>query len=79
MFGTKCPSITSKCNHSTSPVSTTLLQLQPKFAKSAANIDGAIIGLTMLMLEEGKGTTATNFFLLFYVRYGWIGGVDCFT
>ena len=78
MFGTKCPSITSKCNHSTSPVSTTLLQLQPKFAKSAANIDGAIIGLTMLMLEEGKkGTTATNFFfLLFYVRYGWIGGVD---
>ena len=77
MFGTKCPSITSKCNHSTSPVSTTLLQLQPKFAKSAANIDGAIIGLTMLMLEEGKrGQQQQTFFLLFYVRYGWIGGVD---
>src|ERR1700730_434443 len=41
MFGTKCPSITSRCSQS-APAATTSRTSSPRRAKSAARIDGAM-------------------------------------
>src|SRR4051794_4802774 len=57
MFGTKCPSITSRCRKSPPPSSTSSIS-DFSLAKSADRIDGAIIGAVEV---NGSGVMAADY------------------
>src|SRR4051812_25923174 len=70
MFGTKCPSITSRWRKSAPPCSTSSIS-DPSFAKSADRIDGAIWGMLevkglVVMEVRGLGVSPK----VFHTRLG---------